>query len=134
MGEPIVGQTRNTGFQIGVRQTLPIAYEAAWQLVTSQSGVKVWLGVEGELHKGAVFRLADGITGKVTVFSPNSHLRMTWHPVGWNRPSIIQLRVLANGSDRTTIAFHQEWLPGPYEREERRAWFAHALNQLKQLV
>ena len=132
--ERTVGQTRDTGFQIGVRRTLPMAREAAWRLLTTPSGVKIWLGeVEGQFVQGATYRLADSTTGEVTVFAINSHLRTTWLPPGWQRPSIIQVRVLPHGG-HTSVAFHQEWLPGPQEREQRRVWFTDALSQLKKLV
>lgn len=129
--ERFTGQTRDTGFQIGVRRTLPIQHEAAWQLLSSPKGVAIWLGeIEGELAQGAVYRLANGTAGEVTVFLPNSHLRLTWQPPTWQRPSVIQVRVLPAGN-RTTISFHQEWLPGPEEREQRRVFFAAALEKMQ---
>jgi len=83
----MIGQTRDVGFQIGVRRTLPIAHEATWQLVTSAEGRRIWLddSVEVELAQGATYRLADGTSGKISVFTLNSHLRMTWQPPGWTR-------------------------------------------------
>lgn len=126
----MVGQTRSTGFQIGVRRTVPIAHEAAWQLLTSRVGVRLWLGdVEQELAKGVCYNLGDGTTGETTTFVPSSHLRVTWHPPTWPRASVIQLRVLPKG-ERTVVAFHQEWLPGPVEREERRLFFTAALDRI----
>jgi len=129
------GLTKDVGFQIGVRRTLPIHHADAWQLVTSEKGVNIWLGSTSELDfgKGARYRLADGSVGEVRVFSPNSHLRITWQPPGWSRSSTIQVRVIPKG-DRTTIAFHQEHLPGAGEREERRAHFAAALDALEALI
>lgn len=131
----LVGQTRSAGFQIGLRRTLPIGHEAAWRLVTSPEGVRAWLGgtFDGELVKGAQFRLADGTMGQVTVYAQLSHMRLTWQPPQWQRPSIIQLRVMPHG-DRTVIAFHQEQLPGPAEREERRAFFLEAMERLEAML
>jgi len=131
----MIGQTRDAGFQIGVRRTFPIALEAAWQLVTSAAGMRIWLdeSAEVELAHGAAYRLADGTSGRVSVYTPNSHLRMTWHPVGWLRPSTIQLRVIAN-REHTAIAFHQEQLPGPTERAARQVFFTSALDRIEQLI
>ncbi len=130
-----VGQTRDTGFQVGVRRTLSIPLADAWQLLTSREGARLWLGEipEAELAQDLGYRLEDGTSGSVTVFEPGSHLRMTWQPPGWARPSIIQLRVLPSG-ERTTVAFHQEHLPGPAEREERRAFYTGALDRLRRIV
>jgi uncharacterized protein YndB with AHSA1/START domain len=131
----IIGQTRDAGFQIGVRRTFPITHEAAWQLLTSAEGIRIWLdeSADVELAHGATYRLVDGTSGKVSVFTPGSHLRMTWQPPGWARPSIIQLRAIANRA-RTVVAFHQEHLPGPDEREARRAFYMAALDQIERLI
>ncbi|MDH3944043.1 MAG: hypothetical protein OEV06_08125 [Anaerolineae bacterium] len=67
------------------------------------------------------------------VFKPNSHLRLTHHPPGWPRPSTIQVRVIPSG-DKTVIAFHQEHLPGPQERAQRRLHYHAALDKLADLI
>lgn len=126
------GKTRSTGFQIGVRRTLPVSPDKAWRLVTAAAGRKLWLG-EGtgvRLAAGRSYRLADGSSGEVRVVRENSHLRLTWRPRGWERPSTIQVRVIPSG-EKTVVAFHQEHLPGPEEREARRRHFAAALDALE---
>lgn len=130
-----VGLTKDVGFQIGVRRTLPIRLEDAWQLLTSAEGLKVWLGETADLDfaRDTPYRLADGSAGQVKVFSPNSHLRVTWQPPGWERASTIQLRVIASG-ERTVVAFHQEHLPHGQAREERRAYYMAALDRLERLI
>lgn len=134
-GERPTGLTKDTGFQIGVRRTLPIRLEAAWQLLTSGQGLKIWLGATAGLdfEKGATYQLEDGTVGEVRVFSPNSHLRLTWQPPGWPRASTIQLRVIPK-DERTVIAFHQEHLPGAAEREERRAHYRAVLAELERMM
>ena len=130
-GKRITGQTRATGFQVGARRTFSIAHEAAWQMLTSAAGVRVWLGDAPELEftRGARYQLPVGTTGEVRVFSPNSHLRLTWQPPGWARPSTIQLRTIPKG-EKTVVAFHQEHMPGTKEREERRAYYLAVLDKL----
>lgn len=128
-----VGRTRGTGFQVGIRRTLPISLAEAWRLVTSPQGVRAWLG-DGAVawERGREYALADGSTGAVRVVEPESHVRLTWHPDGWPRASTIQVRVIAAASG-TTIAFHQEHLPHAAARQERRAHFAAALEALETL-
>lgn len=125
------GLTKDVGYQIGVRRMLPVRIEEAWRLITSPEGLQAWLGDLPKLpsSKGMVYQLPDGSVGEVRVFSPGSHLRITWQPPGWGRASTIQVRTIPNG-DRTVIAFHQENLPGPEEREERRTHFKAALEIL----
>ena len=130
-----VGLTKDVGYQIGVRRTIPIRHQDAWRLLMCDQGVKLWLGVTSEfdLTEGAGYQLIDGTVGQVRVLSPKSHLRITWQPPGWHRASTIQLRVIPK-ADRTVVAFHQEHLPGAKEREERRAHFTLVLDELARMI
>ena len=132
-GKRAVGQTGDTGFQIGVRRTLPISAEDAWRLVTSADGVRAWLGGAPEMRweKGETYALEDGSGGEVRVFKPGSHLRITWGPEGWPRRSTVQVRVMPSGERKTVVSFHQEHLPGAAERDERRRFFEAALDVLE---
>lgn len=129
------GLTKDAGWQIGVRRTLPIQSEAAWRLLTSKKGLRLWLDAEVEIdfRPKSAYTLADGTEGEVRVFSPNSHLRITWQPQHWSRASTIQVRVIPKG-DKTVIAFHQEHLPGETEREERRAYYLSVLDELERII
>lgn len=124
------GKTKDAGFQVGARKTIPVEPVDAWQYLTAGEGLTLWLGdiTAQALSEGTRYRLSDGTKGKVRVFS-DSHLRMSWHPPDWPRPSTIQVRVIPK-DDRSIIAFHQEHLPGPTERERRKQFFKEVLNKL----
>ena len=130
-----VGLTKDAGYQIGARKTMPISLEDAWQRVISPRGLALWLGAGADLTfaKGETCRLVDGTRVIVRVFKPLSHLRFSWQPPGWERTSVIQVRVIPTGEEKTVIAFHQEHLPGPRERETRRAHFQSALSALESM-
>ena len=130
-----VGLTRDAGFQIGVRRTLPVAADEAWDLVTSRRLVRRWLGAGRafRLEEGACYRLDDGSTGEVRVVSPASHVRLTMLRSGSSRPSTIQVRTIGKG-DAAVVAFHEEHLPGPREREERRAHYTAVLDDLQNML
>jgi uncharacterized protein YndB with AHSA1/START domain len=130
-----VGKTRCTGWQIGVRRTFSISLKRAWELITSPAGTAIWLGAGPDmmLSKGAVYELPDGTIGQVRVLDPDSHLRLTWHPPGWPRPSTIQVRVIPKG-EKSVISFHQEHLPDSEARQARRAFFKKALDELQELI
>lgn len=130
-----VGLTKDVGYQIGVRQTLPITSDEAWRWLKSENGMQIWLGPVSNLEftKGAKYKGDDGVEGEVRVYKPDSHLRITWHPEGWARPSTIQIRVIPNG-DKCVIAFHQEHLPGGKEREERREYFKTVLDRFEEIT
>jgi uncharacterized protein YndB with AHSA1/START domain len=131
----VTGQTRDTGFQVGVRRTLPLSPEEAWRLVTSPAAVREWLGVGAgvEWERGRTYALADGAAGEVRVVKPGSHVRLTWRPAGWERASLIQVRVLP-AAGGATVSFHQEHLPDAAARERRREHFAAALDALERLA
>jgi uncharacterized protein YndB with AHSA1/START domain len=130
-----VGLTKDAGYQIGVRRTLPIHHEDAWRVLTSPVGLQMWLDAVSKLNftEGARFELSDGSRGEIRVFSPNSHLRITWQPQGWSRASTIQLRVIPRGY-KTVVAFHQEHLPGLKERAERREHYKAAPDNLERIT
>lgn len=131
----VIGQTKDAGFQIGVRRTLPLSSAAAWRLLTSPEGLALWLGETSieRFEPEVRYRLPNGTEGEIRVVVPNDRLRMTWQPPGWSRPSTIQIRLLPKGHS-TTIAFHQEWLPDATAREERRAHYDAVLSELARLA
>ena len=120
---------------VGARRTFPISSDEAWKLVTSEKGISAWLGnLPGfNTEQGTAFRLTDDTHGEVTTFIPGSHIRLTWQPKGYARPSIIQVRAIPNGK-KTTIAFHQEQLPDATTRSERGKYFRRALDELGEFI
>ena len=130
-----VGLTKDTGYQVGARRTIDVPHSAAWDFILSPEGLKIWLGPVSsiELREKESYKLDDGVSGEVRVLKPGSHIRLTWQPSDYPRPSTIQVRVIPKG-EKTTIAFHQEHLPDPSVREERLAFFKHALAQLEQVL
>ncbi len=130
-----VGKTKDVGFQIGVRKSLPLSLNVAWNLITSKEGLAIWLGTlnKGEIAAGSAYHLDDDSFGETRVFNKLSHIRLTWQPVHWTKASTIQVRVIPNGT-KTTISFHQENLPGPDEREQRRLYFKKVLKELQDLI
>jgi len=130
----ITGQTQTVGFQIGIRKTFPLDLEEAWTLITSPSGLAAWLGeIKAPMNLEDNYATLSGEHGEIKVYKENSHIRLTWKPDRWSKPTTIQVRVIPN-KDKTTIAFHQENLPGPKEREERHEHFKGALDKLEQII
>lgn len=134
-GKRTLGQTSDGAYQIGVQRTLPIPHDEAWKLVTSPEGLRAWLGDVPKLamEKGETYKAKDGAAGEVRVAEPGSHVRLTWQPPGWAKPSTIQVRVTPAG-ERTKLTFHEERLPSAAEREARRAHFEAAVDALRRLA
>ncbi len=74
-GSRPVGLTRDVGFQVGARKTLPVAHEDAWHLVTSPDGVAIWLGAAASDVR---FENRGASKGEVRICSVGSHVRLTW--------------------------------------------------------
>lgn len=125
-----VGKTKDVGYQVGARMTIPVEQQTVWKFLTTGNGLGIWLGETSvsRLSKGVAFELPDGTSGQVRVFS-TSHLRMSWQPSGWQRPSTIQVRAIPK-KNKTVVAFHQEHLPGPEERKKRKTFYKEALEAI----
>ena len=124
-----VGKTADVGYQIGVRRTIPRGEEEVWSLLLSPAGMAIWLGGPIELVDGASYTLADGTRGQVRVYKLWSHIRLTWQPSGWARPSTVQVRVLA-ASGGTTLSFHQEGLADGAARAAMKAHWEDVIERL----
>ena len=68
----VVGQTQTRGFQIGVRRTFPISLQAAWALITSPTGLAIWLGeIKAPMNLDDNFTTINGEHGEIKVYKEN---------------------------------------------------------------
>jgi uncharacterized protein YndB with AHSA1/START domain len=118
----VVGQTKDAGFQIGVRKTFPVSVNHAWDFLFSDTGLSVWLGEvdPGNLELTKTYKTKDGTEYKPSILKPYSHIRLTWRKKGWDNTSIVQMRVLSS-KEKTIISFHQEKLTDSHQRAEMKA-------------
>jgi hypothetical protein len=132
-----VGLTKDTGWQIGVRRTLPVSPDKLWNFMVSMRGIELWLGKGDpfELQEGATYQLQDGTAGEVRVMKSLSHWRITRLPqdTEYQRPSIIQIRILDSGG-KSILAFHEEHLPTEKERGNRKAFYLDAAETILSLI
>ncbi|WP_042477694.1 SRPBCC family protein [Bacillus ndiopicus] len=129
----VVGQTKSVGFQVGVRRTFPISQERAWEFITSEEGLNLWLGEDANviLQSGQNYSTKTG-TGEIRIVKPLQQLRLTWQKEGWEKPSTVQVRIIAKVSDKTTISFHQENLSNQNAREEMKVHWETVLEGIKE--
>ena len=95
-------------------------------------GTAAWLGGPLAIAEGP-YRLEDGTDGEVRVDEHGSHIRLTWRPPGREVPTVVQVRVLPAASG-ATVAFHQERLEGPEEREAMRAHWTGVIDRLRGML
>jgi hypothetical protein len=124
------GLTKDVGWELGVRRTASAPLETTWAFLTGE-GLGIWLG-ETELPSVAhePYETTDGTHGELRSRIDGQRVRLTWQPAGWEHDSTLQLTVLP-AAFGTTIAFHQERLAGPDERE---AMLAHWTAVAERLV
>ncbi len=132
----VVGQTADTGFQIGVQKTLRMTADDVWELLAHAP--ERWLG-EGshfELAKGEEWELparrgSPRVAGVVRVVAPGKRVRMTWHPEGWKKPALLQLTVMPTAKT-TSLRVHMEKLPDAKAREAMKAHWRKVLDTLEE--
>lgn len=134
MGRVPVGITKDAGVQIGVRKTMAMTKEKAWDFLTSPEGLSLWIGnvPSLEFQVGHEYESKEGVTGKITVVIPYQKLRLTWKRKEWDNPSRLQIYMLSTNSGKTTIAIHQEMLEDVYMREVMRRYWDEVLTTIKQ--
>lgn len=114
----ITGQTLSGTFQIGVTKTFPLEIEKAWERILT--GAPQWLGNELPKNTGETFSTKDGTCGILKVFKEYSHMRLTWQPRNWKKPSTLQVRVVPKKDNKTAVTFHQENLPNQKSLKQMR--------------
>jgi uncharacterized protein YndB with AHSA1/START domain len=127
----IIGQTKDAGFQIGIRRTFSISPEKAWDFLISDNGLKIWLGelISGDFPINQDYQTKEGLIGSLKVFKPFSHIRSTWKKNGWQNISTLQIRIITSKSG-TTISFHQEKLIDDNQRSEMKKHWENMLTKL----
>lgn len=135
IGRRVVGQTKTAGFEVGARRTFAIPAQEAWELLCSDEGLGIWLGVAPGLRLavGESYAARDGASGVIRVVNPGVNIRLSWQPQGWAKASTVQVRTIPSG-EKTVISFHHEGLAGGAEREEMRRHWLSVLDRLETLL
>lgn len=134
IGRKPVGITAGAGVQIGVRRTLAVAREEAWQFLLSPDGLKLWLGglPSLELKVKQKYMSVEGISGEIRSVEPYQKIRLTWQRKEWDNHSTLQLYLQSGKSGKTTISFHQEKLDDLYMREIMKEHWEQVLDLINE--
>jgi uncharacterized protein YndB with AHSA1/START domain len=116
----VVGDTKDAGFQFGLRKTFHISFDEVWNFMFSLNGLKIWLGsLAIELSEKQDYKTKEGIEGEIRLIKVHSHIRLTWKKKGWDNVSQLQVRVM-NTDGKTVIGFHQDHLSDANQRNEMK--------------
>lgn len=110
----MTGQTKDAGWQVGARCTLPFELDQAWNLLTTPPWLQRWSGL-------TVLDAGDPVVRSLT----------TRCVVRVRTPqSLVQLRLLSAASG-TTVAFHEDQLSDEQDRSRRKNHWAQLLHDLE---
>ncbi len=130
----LVGQTKEVGFQFGIRRSFPISADQAWSYLFSEHGLNTWLGeLMTKFEMKQAYQTKEGVTGLIRVFKPNSHIRLNWKKMHWKNMSTVQIRVIGN-QEKSTISIHQEKLLDSQQREEMQLYWNEVINKIAEEI
>lgn len=135
-GRRVLGQTADSGFELGVSCTLPVDAHTLWETLLSPDGMRLITGepLNPDTLESGSESVSKGIFYRITLLKPYSHFRMRLTLPGFSDYSILQVRVTAMGKEKSRLAFHQEKLMGPEARAEmKRKWDA-ACERFKDML
>ena len=132
-----VGRTKDAGFQIGVRRTLPHAPSTVWAALTTDAGLAAWLGegasLDGELAPGSALRTADGSEGEIRSVRAVDRIRARVRPPTRHAATTVQIALVPTATG-TAVVLHEEHLADAEERELRREHWRGVADALAKVV
>jgi uncharacterized protein YndB with AHSA1/START domain len=120
-----------SSYQVDIQDTINVPARDVWNFLLSKRGLGIWLKT-WKLDKwetGIHFTTEHGVKGKVRVFNPYSHIRLSWHPPHWENSSILEIRTLARNGG-TLLHFHMEQLTTVAQKEEMEKYWMQVLDEL----
>ena len=113
-----------------MRKTWNVSVAHAWDFLFTPEGMEIWLGkIMGPLEPGTAYETSNGVSGKINLIKPYSHIRLTWKKKDWNNISALQIRVIPS-KEKTTISFHQDKLTDGKMREEMKFHWDKILQKI----
>lgn len=131
-----VGLTRDAGWQVGVSRTIAADVETVWALLTSPTGLAVWLGPGATLgdSPGSPYATHDGLRGELRSLRPLDRIRLTWQREDMDHDTTVQVAIAPAGGDRCVVRWHQERMHSAHERESQRVHWRGVMARVEELL
>ena len=122
-------------YQIDLQTTVNTSLKATWNFLFSNQGLEIWLGTSklDKWETGIKYIARDGIIGKVRVFSPYSHIRLSWQKGNWQNDSILHVRTISK-DNKTIIRIHHEHLADKNQKEDMEIHWKEVLDRLSAIL
>lgn len=132
-----VGQTADGSFQVGASRTFPIGAGKLWRFITrSPFFFARVVGLNEDTHETSDldlekwndicrtaksdFSSGNFSAGEITTWKAGSHLRIKLTVSSSDRPTILQIRVVALDENKSRLSFHQENMPDAKTRQQMK--------------
>ena len=114
------GLTKDAGWQVGIRKTMPSSLDNIWNAFFSEEGSKLW---------------DNGVNTNFSTFKPHSHIRTKWKHQSFKESANLQIRFIPSvNNDKTTIAIHVDQLENEDQREEAKKYWSKIIDALASLL
>lgn len=128
-----VGLTRDAGWELGVRRTLPAPAEDVWRRLLAE-WLPQWLGIDSVPQMvGAPVRHQGRVHGRVIGCHVGRRVRLRWTPAILDHETVFQVTLqepAEDGAAGTSIEIHQERLLGDAERQSLLVYWTAVLDEL----
>jgi hypothetical protein len=114
----LVGQTKDAGWQFGIRRTLVAEASVVWEHLFEAPIAELWLE-----HANTDF----------STYKFMSHIRTKWQLDSWSNLATLQMRIIPN-KNKTVLAFHIDNLLDAQQRLETKTYWSKKITLIKQWI
>ena len=131
-GRRIEGRNEKGEYATVATKTLRMNAKAAWKLLTSSEGMKLWLQPFALFpwKAGQSFEVDGGIFGEIRTLKPGVRARLTWQEAHWAKPSVVQLNVVPRKGEKCVLVIQHERIPSASLKGKLKEQWKKALQDL----
>lgn len=131
-GKRVEGRNLRGEYSTVATKTLPLSSRKAWNLITSEKGMRAWLQPFSPFpwKPGQGFEVDGGIFGEIRTLKPGVRARLTWQEAHWEKPSVVQIHLVPRKGEKCMMVIQHERIPSAGLKEKLRVQWKKALASL----
>lgn len=116
--------------------TLHVDAKEVWKLLSSAEGISIWLKPVNNfsLKVKKVFERADGTFGEIRTMKVGERIRLTWQESNWEKPSVVQVFLVAKAKGKSILVFNHEKLQSQSFRAQMKEHWKQVSVELKEEI